>query len=356
MFLVRTALGICLSAVLILASAQDAAALLERSRSEGPVWAQGDTLTFVYEGEADSVRLCCGLQESLRRLPESDVWTLSKSIPDLSEGAFSYAFIVDDVFPQSFSFWRGEDAPALPERLESLTGEVSSHTLESIHLGESREIFVYIPPDYEAAKLLGLPVVYLADGASVFEYAHFVEPLINEGALPQMLLVGIESGTSEPDEDGDYSLETDMRAREYIPDEADERFFEHERFVLEEVLPWAQTEFGASAKRSERIVYGHSNGGVFAAAMGIRNPDVFGYALPFSVGVDPTDILDYEPVETEFYFVAGTLEEGFFSSTQALAERLAADTISVFKKRVAGHDFVMWEEEFPKALLWVFGR
>ena len=178
-------------------------------------------------------------------------------------------------------------------------------------IGELRTLVIYTPPDYDALKLLGLPVVYLADGGTVYEYAPIVEALIAEGKLPQLLLVGIESGAYLGDPNADYDPELDMRAREYIPSEDDERFFQHERFVLEEVLPSAEAEYGASDDPAERIVYGHSNGGVFAAAMGLRNPNVFRYALPFSVGINPTNVIEAE-VGTSFYFFAGTLEEGFF--------------------------------------------
>jgi hypothetical protein len=52
----------------------EAQVLLERRDQEGkPVWADGNALTFVYEGEAESVEICCGLQEPLTRLPDSNV-------------------------------------------------------------------------------------------------------------------------------------------------------------------------------------------------------------------------------------------------------------------------------------------
>ena len=131
-----------------------------------------------------------------------------------------------------------------------------------------------------------------------------------------------------------------MRFREYIPREDDKRFAQHERFILEEVLPYAGEQFGAPRDREDRIVYGFSNGGVFAAAMGLRNPDIFGYLLPFSAGVNPTDVTKLREVDTDFYFVAGTLEERFFETTKTLAEQLARAGIeSQFTARVAGHDF-----------------
>jgi enterochelin esterase-like enzyme len=337
----------------------EAQLLLERRAQEGTsVWADGDTLTFVYEGEAESVEICCGFQESLTRLPDSNVWILSKTIPNMSKAVFSYFFIIDGVFPQTEQkVWRGAEAPPEPETLEPSPGRVFERTLTSEILGEDRKIIVYLPPDHEALKPLGLPVVYLADGGTVWGYASLVEPLIRAGALPQLILVGIESGEYKGDPSAEYDPSLDMRYREYIPSEDDDRFALHERFVIDEVLPWAEETFGASSKREERVVYGHSNGGVFAAAMGLRNSDVFAYALPFSVGVDPSKETEMQSVTTKFYFVSGELEDSFFTTTRDLAARLADEGIvSIFIGRVAGHDFVMWEEEFLKGLTWVFAE
>ena len=82
-------------------------------------------------------------------------------------------------------------------------------------------------------------------------YAELVEPLIHDGTLPQLLLIGIESGTYLGNRTKDYDPELDLRAREYVPDQNDERFFLHERFFLEEVLPWAEAGFGASTEREQ---------------------------------------------------------------------------------------------------------
>lgn len=332
--------------------------LLERRDQEGSsVWVDENTITFIYEGEAESVDICCSFQEPLTRLPNSDVWTLSKQVANISEAIIGYNFIVDGMYSESDRVWRGADAPSEPERLEPTLGRVFERTISSEVLGEDRKIYVYLPPDHKALKLLGgLPVIYLADGGMVWEYASLVEPLIREGVLPQLLMIGIESGEYKGDPNKEYDSLLDMRFREYIPSEGDDRFALHEQFVIEEVLPWAEETFGASTHPNERVVYGHSNGGVFAAAIGLKNSDVFGYALPFSAGIDPSDQID-DVTTTKFYFAAGTLEDGFFSTTKALAERLADEGVdSVFTGRVAGHDVVMWREEFIKGLLWVFAN
>ena len=204
-------------------------------------------------------------------------------------------------------------------------------------------------------KLLGLPVVYLADGAS-WDFANYVEPLIRRGELPPFIMIGILPGDYLGDPNEEYNRSLDLRAQEYVPSVNYERFKLHERFLLEEVLPWSEENFGASNNRDERIVGGFSNGGVFAAAMGLKNPNVFGYALPFSPGDNPVVETDISNVNTKFYLTVGELDEKrFVDATKNLADTLSQNNITnVFEARVAGHDNVMWREEFVKAMLWVF--
>lgn len=330
-------------------------ALLARAQKEGaPIWADGDRITVVYQGEAETVELCCGLQEPLERLPGSDVWVLRRTVSDLHKAVLSYSFVVDGDFDAGPSeVWRGPDAPEVPRRVDLgttiLRGTVSQSSRRSRWLNEYRSVSVYLPPDADQAGIK-LPVLYMADGESAGVFATVLEPLILSGRLPPFVIVGVHS--PPPPASGDAP---DLRGQEYIPSFNPKRFRQHERFVLREVIPWAEANLPVSAVREDRAVFGFSNGGVFAAAMGLRHPDVFAHALAFSLGVEPGPIK--ENLTTDFYLVAGTLEEGFFGTTRDLAAALREKGVRVtFRPRVAGHDFVMWEEELPKAVAWAFGE
>src|SRR5262245_65835565 len=56
-----------------------AKALIARHEKEqAPVWADGDKATFFFRGDDEQVTLMVGGERhQLRRLPESDVWTLT---------------------------------------------------------------------------------------------------------------------------------------------------------------------------------------------------------------------------------------------------------------------------------------
>ena len=101
---------------------------------------------------------------------------------------------------------------------------------------------------------------------------------------------------------------------------------------------------------------------MWAAHQGVRHADVFGVAIPFSCGVCGVALPD-EPTPAasgsaaRFYFLAGRLEIRFHQGTAAAAGRLrAAGYEAPMHDRVAGHDPLMWHEQFGDAVRWAFGH
>jgi enterochelin esterase-like enzyme len=329
--------------------------LARKAKAGASVWAQGDELTFVYQGEADEVRVCCGIYLPLQHLPDTDLWVLTIQVHDLPQAVISYAFMATRNgqpvgAAADFAVWRGAQAPPPVQRAPSLRGQIKHYTLASHALGEQRELTVYLPPNHTSVGPTA--VIYAADGQTVPKFAAVLEPLIMDGRLPSILLVGVHSPTaslSDPSQD--------LRAQEYLPNENPARFAAHERFFVDEVAAWAERELGAATDRQQRAVFGYSNGGVFAAAMGIRHPDRYGHILAFSLGLPPGTPTAVTEPSIDFYLVAGTLEENFHSTTAGFARMLRSLGVAyMFRDRVSGHDDIMWQEEFPAAVDWAFKR
>jgi enterochelin esterase-like enzyme len=336
--------------------------LTRRELEQSAVWADGEELTFFYQGEAEAVRICCGIQLPMQRVGDSGFWALTVRVDELSQAVISYSFIpyqdgrpieaeerIDDA-----QVWRGPDAPSAPERAESLQGQISRYVIDSTALGEPRDLTVYLPPGHDPIQQY--PVVYAADGDSVGRFASILDPQIVDGSVPAVIVVGVHSaeygGTT-----AFYDPSQDLRAQEYLLGENQERFEAHERFFVYEVSDWAEQTLGASSNREERAVFGYSNGGGFAVSMGIRHPERYGAVLAFSLGVGqdgwgtPEWTADTAP---RHYLVAGTLEP-FQETTARWAARLTRIGVEhVHCERVCGHDVVMWEEEFPGAVVWAF--
>lgn len=334
------------------------AGLRARWAEEGrPAWTDGDTLTFVYEREAPAVDACCTIQMPMSRLAGSALWVLSMRIPNLAVATIEYGFLPEgERRLEAMGSLRGPAAPPPPIRARTLQGTVRIDSLQSLALGERRALTVYEPPAHVPRLAGGLPTVYVADGQSVGGLASYLEPFILAGEVPPVLLVGLHSGPHRSDE---Y---TSIAERSREADLDNPRFVAHERFVLDEVLPWAERTLGASPERERRAAFGFSNGGVWAAFQGARHPEAFGAVLSFSCGACSVAVPEAPAPASagpaaRFYFLAGHLEPRFLQATRQAADRLRrAGYESVMHERVAGHDSVMWNEQFGDAVRWAFGE
>lgn len=314
-------------------------------RAGAPVWLDDDILTLIYEnGEATAVNLAGSVRAPMQAVPDSDLWVLRLRLSYAREAMLLYAFVpLQPEMPLvRLNQWRGPDSPPAPPLVSSLTGSLIQHDFESEALGESRPVTIYLPPGYDPAQTY--PVIYMPDGKGVSFYVAVVEPLIVDGTIPPVLLVGTHAAS-----DGNG------RAVEYLPGFDAARYDAHEQFFTEEVRLWAEATLGASTQRTERAVFGASNGGVFAAALGVDHPDLYGASLIFSAGMHPPVPPQTARYPIRFYLMAGTMERGFYRRTITLGQRLrhyGGETL--IAERVGGHDLFMWREELPSALRWLF--
>jgi len=133
--------------------------------------------------------------------------------------------------------------------------------IESEALSETREVMVRTPPYYKDGQQY--PVVYVLDGEGNFEFvASYLDYLADNEVYPQMIVTGVRNVN---------------RNRDYVPREdanfADtgeaDAFLE---FVKDEWVEEVEREYPASG---ERIIVGHSFGGVFALHAFFKEPDLF---------------------------------------------------------------------------------
>ncbi|PNG51683.1 hypothetical protein TSOC_015508, partial [Tetrabaena socialis] len=133
--------------------------------------------------------------------------------------------------------------------------------------------------------------MYLNDGQNLFDdrmtlsghawhAAEAAAGLINSGALPPFIIVGVDHSGA-------------MRSYDYLPyppGTADgfrldaEKWpgggvDEYLRSVLDEILPYAERAYGASAEPAMRSFGGSSFGGICSLCCALRHPGVFGSFL-----------------------------------------------------------------------------
>lgn len=347
--------------------AYDADAVRARLDAGDHVWRDGDALTFAWRGAADVVELSGGVGFPMGHIAGTDLWVLTVRADSLDRAVISYTFFASSTAgpsaaPAPIAYWRGPRAPVDPPRSAALHGRLINDTIASSALGMRRALSVYVPPPRGAEGVAR--VLYMADGQELAAFAPVLDTLIAARKLPRILIVGLHSDPSPmtpiPGRPGAY--EPDGRSREYLPGIDTARFAAHQRFLLQEVLPYAERAYGAPRGAGRRTLFGFSNGAAFAGAMALTHPDRFGTAIALSPGGGARSFaalsLPSSPGQTrttgqEVYVSGGLYEPGFRTNAHALAalfERAGASV--VLREPAGGHDEGIWQREFADALKW----
>jgi enterochelin esterase-like enzyme len=163
-------------------------------------------------------------------------------------------------------------------------GQVTSITIESKALGESKKVNIYLPPGYDKSTER-YPVVYLfrgherewvnpqEDGSRKGRTAATVaDDLINGGTIGPVILVmpGLATDDNRIPGLGINFVQPELVTAE--PTVGPGRF---EDFMVREVIPAVDAQFRTLADRQHRGVDGFSLGGFTAVSLGLRFPDLF---------------------------------------------------------------------------------
>lgn len=182
--------------------------------------------------------------------------------------------LLDDVTWSKGPNWnakKGERTEIAPRFLRD-TGmwSVRWPTFTSTNLGNSRGVYVYLPPTYLENSAARMPVVYMHDGQnlSAWRVPETMDAAANDGRFREAIIVGPEhAGTA--------------RITEYTP--TDDPMYGggkgdlYLRFLIEELKPRVDAELRTRAGRDDTVLMGSSLGGLISSYAGIREADVFGH-------------------------------------------------------------------------------
>ena len=274
----------------------------------------------------------------------------------------------------------GADTLAAGVRAGGAVGDLRLHQFHSRIYRNTRFLRVWLPPGYDDTGNGGrrYPVLYLNDGQNLFEGAtsftgiewqvdETAERLIREGALPPMIIVGIDNTGEE-------------RLREYMPHRS-----MHPRmlrvqgkyypdFLMKEVMPSVEGQYRV-AKGPENTGFGGSSlGALIALYTVIARPGVIGRLLlesPSLWASGRRSIKESRAVRIwpeRIFLAVGTAEAGSAERSRTVVDdvrELAAivrrAVLSEKRLRLviedgAGHNEAAWAERFPEALRFLFGQ
>lgn len=209
----------------------------------------------------------------MERIAGTEVWFVTVELPRGSRVEYRYevmssdhTVLIDDPLNRrtaadpfgvnSVATAPGHSAPVwTAPNVDRVPGQVETVEIESSAFGDARTFSAYLPAGYPNEA--PYPAVVLHDGSDLLEYSSLAtvfDNLIGEGVVRPF--IGL-------------LLDPVVRNREYMA------AVDHGRFVVEDVLPYAEAELSISTDSSERVVGGASLGAVASLATAWRDPGTF---------------------------------------------------------------------------------
>lgn len=166
----------------------------------------------------------------------------------------------------------------------TLTGTLRLHkALESRFVETSRDVIVYLPPDYNDTERR-YPVLYLHDGQNLFDPAtaflgndwgldELAEELIQKQEIQPLIIVGIYNAGEQ--RMAEYTHVRDRRGR-------GGRAKAYARFLIQDLKPFIDAEYRTLGDRTNTGLGGSSLGGLVTLYLGLHHPDTFGKLIVMS--------------------------------------------------------------------------
>ena len=256
-----------------------------------------------------------------------------------------------------------------------ISGDVRVHLgFASKLLPRKRDVFVYLPPGYDAATATRYPVLYAHDGNNMFDPAQAfmgnewhadesMERLLAAREVPPMIVVGVGN---TPDRLDEYTwTKGDLDGQP-----AGGNGEAYGRFLTTELKPFIDRSYRTRPGRGDTGVMGSSLGGLQSFYLGRHLGQVFGKigvmspsiwwadrAVLNEVGQTPTDL----KIWLDMGHHEGSEEAQTLANARELAKRLHARgyqegrDMRFYEDLEGGHNERAWAYRFPIAVKFLYG-
>lgn len=274
----------------------------EKIKNKGTPLIEKDTLdsgfkylTFIYRDSSDNIEVSFevfGIYEEyrfedmkLRRLKNTDIFYRTYKVPN--DICFSYRFNIYDSLSEnnkklldkynsnriphrdeySYSYsvinLRKNEKDRNVRNIKALKGRIDTLNYQVKTLNADRNIYVYLPPDYDSNNETNYPVIYLFDA---FIYLNRVEvPVILDNLIHERKIkpmIAVLFGTHRKTREVILPLNFDFK----------------DEFV-NEFIPFIKGAYKVSNNPTDNIIGGMSYGGLAAGFIGFHHPEIFGNVL-----------------------------------------------------------------------------
>ena len=331
-----------------------------------------DTVTFRYRDKsAQNVAINIEGQPHNFPMTMDDTGLWSVTSPALPAEIYGYNFVVDgnrlvdthniDVrrnFLGNSSNFLIPATPAAPWELTDIPhGRIDQHIfttkIEKRYTADQVPYDVYLPPNYDAKRKGGYPVLYLLHGYSDPEYAWInvgranlmLDSMIAEGkAVPMIVVLPLGYGN--------LNFVTHGESGWNSPTTVDENTSLFSQSLLTEIMPTVEHEYNTAKGRQNRAITGLSMGGLESLTIGLNHPDLFAYVGGFSAGGFHADKFDeafpgLDPAKAnlKLLWIACGSSDGLLKTNTALIAWLKTKDFDVTPIQTPGaHNWIVWRD------------
>lgn len=187
-------------------------------------------------------------------------------------------------------------AQTLPKQISERDFSIGkSIQIESVILGEMRDLNIYLPLSYSSDSLKTYPVIYLLDGSKDEDFIH-ISGIVQFGSfswinmVPESIVVGITNVDRR--RDFTYPSNNKLEQQDFPTSGKSERFIE---FLEKELRPFIDSSFRTN---NVKTIIGQSLGGLLATEILFKSPDLFDNYIIVSPSLwwDNENLLNYQPI------------------------------------------------------------
>ncbi len=338
---------------------------------------EGDTVTFVFRGEADAVNLrhwIFGLPSSqpFERVEGTELWHLTIDLPECSRVEYKIEQVIgenrewlmdplnsrvahDPYGANSVCYGRGYETPpwVLPDE-EARSGSLERIVIPSRVFGDKRAVEIYLPARFRPRRRYPLLVVH--DGHDYMRFAGLksvLDNLIHRLEIAPMIV----ALTSSPDRLNEYAAD---------PRQAD--------FLADELVPALASRYPLIDRPEARVLMGASFGAVASLSAAWQRPGFYGGLLLQSGSFAFSDIGKHgrgpalDPVArfvnafredprhpADKIFVSCGIYESLIYENRSLVPVLQAAKLDLrYVEARDGHNWENWRDRLREGLSWLF--
>jgi enterochelin esterase-like enzyme len=252
------------------------------------------------------------------------------------------------------------NGPAFYDVQDVPHGEIRTLLYQSTSNGRTRELSVYVPPDYDQARNRRYPVLYLLHGFANDHHSwhrygranDILDNLLARKVLAPFLVV-MPLGYGGAHVNGDGNGIAPEGSGTFRGDPA-----LYERDLLEDIIPMIDRKYRTIADRKHRAIVGFSMGGGQAGRFGLRHLDTFstvgimsaglgGGGTAAAPGVDPVAVLAADPAKAnkdiDLLWIACGKDDAAMKGAATLHDALAKAGIEhTFLETDGAHHWRVW--------------